>query len=142
MRADDHLCRDTVGSDLATNEIQSTHRRLFIIIDWDRSVGRSADQSRVKTPLLLMNFWSNSFTNCSKKIEWYSVDSKDWLCINHRSIFLTDPIIWWPRKWNRPKKKSIKYNCIHFYVLRPFMRHFMFVVPKLLHLAGTGFLLF
>lgn len=50
MRADDHLCRGIVGSDLATNKIQSTHRRLLLSIE----TGQSAGQSRMKTPLLLL----------------------------------------------------------------------------------------
>lgn len=50
MRADDHLCRGIVGPDLATNEIQSTHRRLLLSIE----TGRSAGESRMKTPLLLL----------------------------------------------------------------------------------------
>lgn len=53
MRADDHLCRGIVGSDLAANEIQSTHRRLLLSIETGRS-GQSAGQPTMKTPLLLL----------------------------------------------------------------------------------------
>lgn len=60
----------------------------IIIIDWDRSVGRSVENENAT---FTFDRILPRIITTTKKIEWDSVDTKDWLCINHRIDFAYRP---------------------------------------------------